>query len=98
MKALHQLEPGTRLQLNLGSGEGFSVREVIAMCREVTGHAIPAVMGERRAGDPPSLIADPTLAQTTLNWRAKHSDLRTIVTDAWRWHQHHQLGYGDRTV
>jgi UDP-glucose-4-epimerase GalE len=96
VKALEHLQPGTRLQMNLGSGQGFSVREVIEMCREVTGHAIPAVMGQRRPGDPPSLIADPTLAQKTLGWRAEHSDLRTIVTDAWRWHQRHPQGYADR--
>lgn len=95
-KALRQLGPGVRLQMNLGSGSGYSVREVIAMCREVTGHAIPEVEGERRAGDPPVLVADPTLAQQTLGWRAERSDLRTIVTDAWRWHRQHPRGFDDR--
>jgi UDP-glucose 4-epimerase len=92
-KALQLLQPGTQLQLNLGSGRGFSVREVIAMCREVTGHAIPEVAGERRAGDPPVLVADPTAAETTLAWKATRSDLRTIVADAWRWHSTHPHGY-----
>jgi UDP-glucose-4-epimerase GalE len=96
-RALELLEPGTQLRLNLGSGRGYSVREVIATCRTVTGHAIPEVTGDRRAGDPPVLVADPTLAQTTLNWRAERSDLLTIVADAWRWHASHPHGYADRT-
>jgi UDP-glucose-4-epimerase GalE len=96
VKALQLLQPGTKLQLNLGSGQGYSVNEVVQMCREVTGHAIPAVAGERRAGDPPVLVADPSLAQSTLSWQAKRSDLRTIVADAWRWHSQHPRGYNDR--
>ena len=96
VKALEQLQSGTRLELNLGTGQGYSVREVIAMCRQVTGAAIPAVLGSRRAGDPPALVADCSLAERTLAWKAVHSDLRTIVTDAWRWHQSHPHGYGDR--
>jgi UDP-glucose 4-epimerase len=94
--ALEKLTPGTQLQLNLGSGHGYSVREVIDTCREVTGHAIPEVFAERRAGDPPILVADPRQAEKILGWKAQRSDLKTIVADAWRWHSQHPQGYNDR--
>ncbi len=66
--ALEKLEPGEQLKLNLGTGHGHSVREVVEACRRVTGHAIPAKPGPRRPGDPPELVADSSLAQQTLNW------------------------------
>lgn len=94
LKALMQLQPGKGLKLNLGSGVGYSVRQVIEMCREVTGQAIPAVNGPRRPGDPPALVADSSLAQRTLGWQCCYSDLRTIVTSAWNWHRAHPQGYG----
>ncbi len=91
--ALDHLQQGTQLKLNLGIGRGYSVREVIEMCRRVTGHAIPAVSGPRRAGDPPELVADPSLAKSVLNWQPRYADLETIVSTAWRWHQGHPNGY-----
>lgn len=94
LKALTRLQPGKGLKLNLGSGVGYSVQQVIEMCREVTGHAIPAVIGPRRPGDPPALVADSSLAQRTLDWQCCYSDLRTIVTSAWNWHRSHPHGYG----
>jgi UDP-glucose 4-epimerase len=94
LKALQRLEPGQGLKLNLGSGTGYSVQQVIETCRHVTGHAIPAVIGPRRPGDPPSLVADASLAQRTLDWRCQWSDLQTIVTSAWNWHRTHPQGYG----
>jgi UDP-glucose 4-epimerase len=81
--ALDSCRPGTHKIYNLGSGTGFSVREVISVCREVTGHPIPAVVGERRAGDPAVLVASSERIQRELGWKAEHADLRTIVTDAW---------------
>jgi UDP-glucose 4-epimerase len=92
--ALDQLEPGRALHLNLGSGVGYSVRQVIDMCREVTGHPIPERAGPRRAGDPPELVADPSLARATLGWSPEYPDLRPIVETAWKWHRSHPLGYG----
>jgi len=83
------------LKLNLGSGRGFSVLEVIEMCRQVTGHPIPARMAERRPGDPPKLIADASLAREVLDWQCEKSDLRTIVESAWSWHRSHPNGYDD---
>lgn len=96
VKALAQLTDGTAYKLNLGTGHGYSVREVIDACRRATGHAIPTVIGPRREGDPPCLVADSTLAQRTLDWRPRYNDIDSIVATAWRWHQSHPNGYGDR--
>jgi UDP-glucose 4-epimerase len=90
LKALALLEPGTQLQLNLGTGRGHSVREVIEACRRVTGHSIPCRSGPRRAGDPPELVADSRRARSVLGWTPRY------VETAWRWHQSHPHGYGDR--
>lgn len=95
-RALRKLEDGLQLQLNLGTGRGYSVKEVIDTCRRVTGHDIPAMMGQRRAGDPPELVADPRKAEEVLGWKATRSDLETIVRDAWRWHSAHPRGFDDR--
>ncbi|MFC4586640.1 UDP-glucose 4-epimerase GalE [Sphaerisporangium corydalis] len=81
--ALDACRPGTHAIYNLGSGAGFSVQEVIAVCREVTGHPIPAVVGDRRPGDPAVLVASSDRIQRELGWKAEHADLRTIVADAW---------------
>jgi UDP-glucose 4-epimerase len=92
--ALEHLKSGQSLQLNLGSGRGHSVREVIEVCRRMTGHAIPEVLGPRRPGDPAELVADSRHAQRTLKWQPRYSDLETIVSTAWRWHSSHPRGYG----
>jgi len=93
LKALDRLQPGKGLKLNLGSGVGYSVQQVIDACRKITGHAIPAVMGARRPGDPPALVADASLARRTLDWQCQRSDLETIVQSAWNWHRSHPNGY-----
>lgn len=87
---------GASLACNLGTGSGYTVREVIDVCREVTGHRIPAEDTPRRPGDPPELVAGGDgPAATVLNWKPSRTDLRTIVSDAWAWHQAHPNGYGD---
>ncbi len=91
--ALEKLEPGHGLRLNLGTGRGHSVREVIDACRRVTGHAIPTQSGPRRAGDPPELVADSRLAQSTLGWQPAYMDLDGIVRTAWQWHSANPDGY-----
>jgi len=91
--ALEKLEPGKGLCVNLGTGRGTSVREIVEACREVTGHPIPEVMGERREGDPPELIADASLANELLGWTPRYLDVKSIVQTAWRWHQAHPRGY-----
>ena len=78
---------------NLGNGVGFSVKEVIEVARKVTGHAIPAVISERRAGDPARLIASSDKAREVLNWQPAHADLEEIIASAWKWHSTHPKGY-----
>ena len=93
LRALERLEPGKGICLNLGTGRGTSVREIVEACREVTGHPIPEVMGTRRAGDPPELVADARRAQAELGWTPQYQDVRSIVKTAWNWHQKHPHGY-----
>ncbi|NUR89608.1 MAG: UDP-glucose 4-epimerase GalE [Nonomuraea sp.] len=81
--ALDAVAEGEHKIYNLGSGAGFSVQEVISVCREVTGHEIPAVVGERRAGDPAVLVASSAKIQRELGWKAERAALRDIVSDAW---------------
>jgi len=91
--ALERLAAGLGLYLNLGTGRGYSVREVIDACRRVTGHAIPAVIGPRRPGDPPELVADSSRAQKVLDWRCQYNEIESIVSTAWKWHREHPRGY-----
>ncbi|MCS7079810.1 MAG: UDP-glucose 4-epimerase GalE [Chloracidobacterium sp.] len=79
--------------LNLGTGHGYSVLEVIATARRVTGHPIPVRIGARRPGDPPQLVANPRAAQDYLAWRPTRSDLEPIIASAWRWHCRYPSGY-----
>jgi UDP-glucose 4-epimerase len=81
------------LAANLGNGGGFSVRDVLSAAETVVGHAIPHAVGERRAGDPPVLVADATRAGELLGWRAEHRDIVEIVASAWAWRQAHPEGY-----
>jgi UDP-glucose-4-epimerase GalE len=83
----HLLKGGSSVAVNLGSGQGASVREVIDVAREVTGKPIATSPAPRRPGDPPRLVADPTLAGNIFDWRTRHSDIREIIADAWAWHQ-----------
>lgn len=93
LAALQKIEPGKGIELNLGTGNGHSVREVIEVCREITGHEIPEVLGERRPGDPPELVADASLARQVLDWKPTIPNLRDIIQTAWNWHQNHPRGY-----
>jgi UDP-glucose-4-epimerase GalE len=93
--ALEKLGDGAALKLNLGTGRGASVAEVVELCRSVTGHTIPARAVGRREGDPPELVADPSAAKRALGWEARHTDMREIIESAWRWHKAHPAGYGD---
>lgn len=95
LAALERLSPGKGLELNLGTGRGYSVQAVIDACRRVTGRAIRATIGARRAGDPAELVADSTLAQRTLAWQPVYTDIDGIVETAWRWHKTHPRGYGE---
>ena len=90
--ALRALDQGSRTY-NLGNGRGFTVKEVIETCREVTGHPIPAEVGPRRPGDPAILVASSEKIRRELGWEPKYPDLRTIVEHAWEWHRTHPHGY-----
>ncbi|MGQ9523106.1 MAG: UDP-glucose 4-epimerase GalE [Anaerolineae bacterium] len=92
--ALDALDRGSRTY-NLGNGQGFTVKEVIETCREVTGHPIPVVVGPRRPGDPAVLVASNEKIRRELGWEPQYPDLRTIVEHAWNWHRTHPHGYGD---
>ncbi|MCS5479126.1 UDP-glucose 4-epimerase GalE [Corynebacterium sp. YIM 101645] len=81
--ALESNEPGTHRIYNLGSGDGYSVKQVVEMCRKVTGHPISAEVAPRRAGDPAVLIASSAKIGEELGWNPTRTDLETIVTDAW---------------
>ncbi|WP_405492435.1 UDP-glucose 4-epimerase GalE [Nocardia sp. NBC_00511] len=83
LRALAQSQPGTHRIFNLGSGTGFSVREVISSCERVTGLPIRSIDAPRRAGDPAVLIASSAKAVTELGWQPEHTDLDEIVSDAW---------------
>jgi len=72
---------------NLGTGTGFSVREILSAIAAETGREVPHVIKPRRPGDPTYLVADPAAARETLKFRATHSDLATIIRTAWAWHQ-----------
>ena len=77
------LEKGATGAFNLGTGNGISVKEIVAACRKVTGHPIPVEMCPRRPGDPPALYASGKKAREVLGWNPTHSDVETIVRDAW---------------
>lgn len=79
--------------MNLGSGEGFSVQEMIEAARKVTGHSIPAKITPRRAGDPARLIASSKKAESTLGWVKKHNNVEEIIASAWKFHQLNKEGF-----
>jgi UDP-glucose-4-epimerase GalE len=88
VQALRYLaEGGQTTAINLGTGEGHTVREVIKAVETITGRAVPRRETGRRAGDPPILVADARRAAKTLGWTPSRSDLPTIVRTAWAWHQ-----------
>ena len=88
---------GRSVALNLGTGQGHSNREVLAMVEQVTGRPLPIKISTRRPGDPPSLVADPTRAEQLLAWKAKQP-LREIVSSAWRWLQKRDALLSNRVI
>lgn len=89
------LAPGQMGFFNLGNGDGYSVREVIRVCAEISGKKIPFVEKPRRPGDPARLVASANKAKRELGWNPKFPRLNDIVASAWRWHQKHPGGYPD---
>lgn len=91
--ALEALKDGDSRVYNLGSGTGYSVRDVIETVRKVTGHPIPVVEVGRRAGDLPSLVADSDKIGRELGWEPQYNSLQRIIETAWNWHKSHPNGY-----
>ncbi|HMS54292.1 MAG TPA: UDP-glucose 4-epimerase GalE [Fimbriimonadaceae bacterium] len=89
----HLLDNGSTRQFNLGSGTGFSVREVIETVSRVTGLTVPYEDSDRRPGDPAQLIASSKRIREELGWEPVFDNLERIVADAWNWHQAHPSGY-----
>jgi len=81
----HLLDGNDSVRCNLGTGKGISVKEIISAAEEVTGKKVPVRYGPRREGDPPELVADPSLAFEILGWKAKHRDVVEILQSAWDW-------------
>jgi UDP-glucose-4-epimerase GalE len=90
----HLLDGGASLALNLGTGTGISVREVVAAVARRSGGEVPHSFGDRRPGDPGSLVARPGRAREVLGWTPRHSSLDEIVDTAWTWREAHPEGYG----
>jgi UDP-glucose-4-epimerase GalE len=85
----HMMDKGQSGFFNLGTGRGYSVREVITEAEVVTGRKVNVVKGPRRPGDPPQLVADAGKARKVLRWVPEHSSLRNILETAWQWHRNH---------
>ena len=94
--ALEKIESGKGLCLNLGTGRGYSNREVVRTAAEVVGKSIASKDGPRRPGDPPELVAAADKAREMLGWVPRYPELGPIVETAWNWHRTHPNGYGDR--
>lgn len=97
--AVQYLREGNESNIfNLGNGVGFTVEEVIETARKVTGHPIPEVKAERRAGDPAQLIASSEKARKVLGWNPQNANLEDIIASAWKWHSTHPEGYANKSM
>jgi UDP-glucose 4-epimerase len=83
--------------INLGNGNGYSVKQVIDTAKKVTGRNIPVEVAPRRAGDPPQLVGDSRKAREVLGWKPQFPELDKIIESAWNWHQTHPDGYSGRS-
>jgi UDP-glucose 4-epimerase len=93
VEALRRMDDIGPQKLNLGNGEGFSVKEVIEIAREVTGHPIPVKEAARRPGDPGVLVASSERTSSLLGLKSKYPDIKQIVESAWKWHLRYPKGY-----
>lgn len=94
--AMEATTPETAEVYNVGTGQGNSVLEIIEACERVTGQEIAREVIERRPGDPPALIANPTKLKTALGWEPKYTNIEDTIATAWAWHKSHPTGYGNR--
>jgi UDP-glucose 4-epimerase len=96
MKALNYLRQGNSSDIfNLGSGNGFSVKEMIDSAKKATGQDIKVIIGKRRAGDPARLVASSEKAERVLGWQPKYTSMEAIISTAWNWHKTHPNGFND---
>jgi UDP-glucose 4-epimerase len=96
IKALNYLREGNESNIfNLGSGNGFTVKEMIEAAKEATGEEIKVVIGERRLGDPAKLVASSQKAKEILGWTPEFDDVKTMIGDAWNWHKNHPNGFNN---
>jgi len=94
VRAMEYLFGGGKSDIfNLGNGKGFSVADVVQTAETVTGKKVPALKAQRRAGDPPILVASSDKITRTLGWQPRFPDLRAIIETAWKWHVNHPRGY-----
>lgn len=97
IRALNYLKDGNESNtFNLGSNNGYSVKEMLDAAREVTGKEIPAKIAPRRAGDPAKLVASSEKAKEILGWAPTYTDVKDIIATAWNWHVSHPKGYDDK--
>ncbi len=90
---LGALDKKEKFVYNVGSGTGYSVREVIETARKVTGNVIPVIEFARRAGDSARLVASSEKIRRELGWKPQHDNLQDIIASVWEWHQSHPKGY-----
>jgi UDP-glucose-4-epimerase GalE len=95
IRAMEKLTDGKPIFANLGTGAGFSNKQMLATAEKVTGKKVPVKYGSRRAGDAVALFADPSYARQALGWEAKYKDPETIIRSAWNWFEKHPKGYED---
>ena len=96
IKALNYLREGNESNIfNLGSGNGFTVKEMIEAAKEATGEEIKVVIGERRLGDPAKLVASSQKAKEILGWTPEFDDVKKMIGDAWNWHKNHPNGFNN---
>lgn len=95
IRAVEELGDKSLGPINLGTRDGFSVKQIVDAVERVTGQSLPVKYGERRAGDPPALIADTTRAQQLIGWNPVRSNMDDMIGSAWAWMQSHPDGYGD---
>jgi UDP-glucose-4-epimerase GalE len=91
--ALAKLTDGVGRRYNVGTGRGYSVREVIQTAEAVSGRKVPAKEGPRREGDPPELVASPAKIMKELGWKPRYIELAPIIETAWNWHRKHPNGF-----
>ena len=90
--------PTTAEVYNVGTGNGQSVMQIHTVCEKVTGQKIPYEIVDRRPGDPPALVAEPSKLKTKLGWKPQYPDIEAVVRTAWRWHQKYPNGYASKSA